>query len=163
MDIIKKISNAKSIEALVATIINAVMAVIGCGIFFVSMFADPSFGFGSFFFYNFLLGLLVVISVAFLVISRIEVSSVKKIISGENSVSSQKKQLNFLAIIQIVIAGIYILAFFIVTTIALLIWINHGAWTLILTEYIFGSTTELLAIANVIENIIAIRSINKLI
>lgn len=163
MDIIRKLSNAKFAEALAVTIINAVLAVVGCGIFFVSMFADPSFGFGAFFFYNWLLGVLVAIGIAFIVISRIEISGIKKVISGEKSVSSQKKLLKTLALIQIIVDGIYILAFFIITTIALFIWINHGAWTLFLTEYIFGCATELLAVANLIENIVAVKNIKKLI
>ncbi len=163
MDLIRKLSTAKFVEALVATIINVIMAIIGIGIFFVSMFADPDFGFGSFFFYNFLLGLLVVISIVFLIFSRIESSAAKKMISGEKSVSSQKNLLNSLAIIQIIVSAIYILAFFIITSIALFHWINNGIWTLLFTEYAFGFTTELLVLANLIENIFAIKNINKLV
>lgn len=149
MERIKYLSTAKIIEASVATAINAVMAILGVGIFFVSMFADTSFGFGEFFFYNFILITIFLSSFAYVVLNSIESSVVKKVISGARSLSTQRNKLKIFAIIQIVFDAIYILVFFIVTTIAVVHWISNGYWELLFTEYAFGCAQELLSLIHI--------------
>jgi len=163
MESYKSLIKMKMIEAIVAAAVDSVLAVVGMVIFFVSMFADNSFGWGQFFFYTWVLFSMSTLNIIFAVVNFIENKSLKSVDLGLKVFSDIKKKMNILSVSQIAADIVGILAFFIAVIVGLVKWINYGEWETIVVIFIFGGMYELFSIVNLAQNVLSLKKINTIV